>query len=72
MPANEPVGGEKKRCNANIGHMQCRATKNLTGVQVNPLQWAHAALLLPATLSISLCPKHFAFKTISEAPIDPK
>ena len=43
----QPVAAPEKRCAAHIHGKQCRATKYLMRFLVSPVQWTHAAYLLP-------------------------
>ena len=56
-----------ERCAAHIHGKQCRATKYLMRFLVSPVQWTHAAYLLPIGLSVALCPRHYQRKKEIEA-----
>lgn len=50
------------RCQAIYDNNQCRVKKDLTRVQISPVQRMAPSYFLPPSIVVSLCPRHFVLK----------
>jgi hypothetical protein len=54
-------------CAVNADGARCRKTNDLTRVQIMPHYSPYSLLLLPPTVVIDLCPKHFVMRSREKA-----